>query len=390
MILKNNNSLIQIENMIGFLFGLGIFLLSMPYFMWGTDILKTFINLLLFIISLFYLRKLNNYDYLVLPLFLFYIIYSANGSNILGYISKLFIFGFLFIKDDKFLFFLNWFKKIFIFSLILSLVTYILVVFSPFQIDYNLIKPLNNEFSNYLQYPFLVSPTHLGFKFLNIRFNGMFDEPGVVGSAAVVLLFADKFNLKSKQNLIIFIAGLLSFSFYFIICSTFYFFYIANSKLRILIALLFFLIYFMTSNNPYIKSIVWDRVTIENGEIKGDNRSSKILDARYEQFINSENILWGIGYKDALKDVEETSSFKLYVIAYGIAFMFFVFFAFSLYAYFNINNLKYFFGYMFLLIGMFYQRPGFILDPPRFFLFIACIYSLKTIVTKRRTTIQKT
>ncbi len=301
------------------------------------------------------------------------------GLNIFGIITRIAPITFLFIREDKFLEYFNWFKKIFVLTTLLSLISYSIIVFFNIQLKHNYIAPLNTlKNFDYVQYPFLVSSGLLGINQLNVRFSGMFDEPGVIGSIVTILLFADNYNLKSKQNIILFIAGILSFSFYFIISSLVYFLYISNIKIRLIVIILFLFSYLTTKDNPIVTILVWDRFIYEDGQLKGDNRAHEDLQSTYEVFINSNDVLFGKGANYAkANNLMGSSSYKSLILNYGAVFFISICLSFGLLAFFTIKKYKYVIGYLFLFGGMIYQRPGLIYDPTLFFLLIAIMYSFK-------------
>ena len=147
----------------------------------------------------------------------------------------------------------------------------------------------------------------------------MFEEPGVVGSIAILLLFIDRFNLRSKQNIILFVAGLLSFSFFFYVSIIIFLVYFANNKNRLLFVLIFILFYFLSIKNEYINTLIWDRFAFENGWIKGDNRSTIMLDNKYQEFLNSDNLLWGRGGNYTYEYGEGSSSYKMLIMQDGLS-----------------------------------------------------------------------
>ncbi len=388
--LKNNRSKI-----IAIIFGFCLFNLCYPYFVWHKDL---FFRISFFLIMLFTIinirlvniTKFNMFVIIMFSLCVFYEKYSRS-SNIFGYLGGFILILIFLLKKDKYYIYLKYFKYIFCLSLLLSLFTYIFIVFFNIDIHYNLISPLNDlKGIKYFQYPFLVSEGPLGFKYLNIRFCGMFDEPGVVGSMTIMLLFADNFNLRSKQNIILFIAGIFSFSFYFYLSIFIFFIYLTKKKIRLLFIFSFFIFYLMSSNNEFINALIWDRFTFENGWIKGDNRSTGSLDDVYQDFIYSNDLLWGKGEKYAFDYGEGSSSYKMSIVQNGLVFSILIILTFSLYAYKNIKQTKYFIGYLFLFLGMLYQRPGFLFTPSTLFLFIASIYSINKLSEKESNSFKKT
>ena len=91
----------------------------------------------------------------------------------------------------------------------------------PDNIVPNSLKVLHGEY--YLKYPLSLNLS----SFLGqtvYRLLGPYDEPGVIGTLAALILSADNFRLNSKSNLILIIAGILSFSLTFYILTVLYFF----------------------------------------------------------------------------------------------------------------------------------------------------------------------
>jgi hypothetical protein len=379
-------------NIIALLFSVSIFILLKPYFVWQTIFFNKIILFLVIFISLLNARKLYTHDLFIIPLFVFWISYIGlkGGYNVLGFIALFCIIYILLIKKENVLLYFKYLKIIFCISLLLSLTIYILIVFFNFNLPYNIIHPLNpNKEFYYYQYLFLVSEGPIGFRNFNIRFYGMFDEPGVIGVYAVLLLLADRFNLHSKQNIILFISGILSFSFYFYVIALGYLLSITNNKTRIYIISVICLIFIVTKNNELINSFVWGRFAIENGKVKGDNRSYKLLDNAYQGLLESSDVFWGKGIDYAAKVQKGSSTYKTMIIAYGMGFFIVFLLSFSLYAYSQIKNHKYFLAYLFVFIGLVYHRPFYIYAPSLFFVLISVIYSLADIENSKNKTIGK-
>jgi hypothetical protein len=142
---------------------------------------------------------------------------------------------------------------------------------------------------------------------------------------------------------------------------------------------MFLTFFFLTKDALVFNNLIWDRLTIENGQWKGDNRSSASLDANYTNFLSSDDVLWGKGINYLTQSGEiGSSSYKELVINYGIIFMIILCLSFFYFAYSYIKYLKYFIYFMFLFLGMLYQRP-YIFDPAYFFIFVASIVQLRQI-----------
>jgi hypothetical protein len=360
------------------IYGFTLFILAQPYFMWHFEKLTTpVIGLVLFGISLFYTKdyfRYKMYDFLLLLFMGFLYLYYIRDSAFFGFIS-MFPMVFFFLKRDKLLLFYNSFKFFFAISIFLSLIVYFLVVVFNINIDYQIIEPLNSfKPYSYNQYPFLVLPN--GFDkdiFEKFRFSGMFDEAGVVGTFAAIILTSEKFNLKSKRNAVILIGGLVSLSlFFFIICVLFVFYY-GNNKFRFFYLLIFFSFFLYTQDNPIIYSQVWERLEFENGKMKGNNRATERLDAYYSSFIKSDDFLFGkgAGYSEKY-DNGGSASYKQIIINHGIIFTITLFLVFILYGAVVIKERRNIFIFTILFVLLIAQRP-FIFDPIYFFLVVVSI-----------------
>ena len=370
------------QTMLEVFFGLALFMMSKPYFMWNVGRVDMFLGIIISIIALRKIRSLSILDILAIMLFILYTIYAAATQyNIFGIILKLVVIPFLLMDKKIVLANLYWFKNIFIFFLSISLIVYFFIVVFQYPVGYHLINPLNiDKGGYYFQYPFLISGSApLGVNTLNIRFSGIFDEPGVVGTYAIILLFADKFNMKSKQNIILLISGIVSFSFFFYGAGAVYYLFQAKNRNRILAITLLALFYFISSKNELISDVMWSRFNADNIRITGFNRSTTELDKTYKEFINSNDLLWGRGLQYAFHQGQGSASYKLVLLAYGLVFVVTVLLAFTVLAIQNIRNRKLLMSYIIFVFAMFINRWGFIFDPVRFYLFIACIYAIDSL-----------
>lgn len=334
--------------------------------MWGREALNIPIVIAISIIGMLNLRKIEKSDLLIIPIFSLLLLSLArdDGANIVGSISSLFILFFFIIDKKKMLLYSNCFKNIFVIFLFLSLINYVLVLFAV-PLDYDLIEPLNPlKESLYRQYPFLVFLNDIeGVAFP--RFCGVFDEPGVVGTFSGIMLFADRYNLKKISNVVLFVAGIFSFSFFFIALSFVSMLYFYNNKIRFFVIITIILTFFATKENPVIYGYVWERFEIENGHLKGDNRASKGLDSYFVRFIESDEFLWGKGELV----YAESSSYKQFVIDYGLIYSTIILLLLlAISVQFN-KNAKGAFLSMLLLLALMYQRP-YIFDYAYMFLIV--------------------
>lgn len=376
--MRKRTKILTRSNLVACFYGFCIFLLMKPYFMWGLyEMVNVPIIYIISFIGIFNLRKIEKLDLLVIPIFSLLLLLLANYSeaNFMGYVSSLLILFYFVIDRKVMLRYYKWFKFFLVTSLFLSLIVYALVVLS-FQIDYNLIDPLNplKEFQ-YMQYPFLVAPNEI----INVdfpRFYGIFDEPGVVGTFAGIMLFAEKYNLKKVSNVILLISGVFSFSLFFILMSFVAILYFYSNKFKLIAAGIVLILFFLTKNNLEVKALVWERFQMEDGRLRGDNRSSEELDSFYDFFIHSDYFLWGTHTEVAA----DSSSYKQFIIYYGfiisviISVLLLVISA-------QINkNAKGIFLSMLLYLALMYQRP-YIFDFAYMFLIVNSFIQLNKSLT---------
>jgi hypothetical protein len=112
------------------------------------------------------------------------------------------------------------------------------------------------------------------------RLQAMYDEPGLLGTIAALMLLADKVNLQKKSNIIIFIGGLMSLSLAFYLLISFFFFFYSKQYLKVILSLILSIgiIYLVLPNNiqKEIKIRTIDRLSLnDNYTIKGYNRDSE-------------------------------------------------------------------------------------------------------------------
>ncbi|MDE5833987.1 MAG: hypothetical protein K2H26_00545, partial [Ruminococcus sp.] len=98
-------------------------------------------------------------------------------------------------------------------------------------------NPLKEAFTEYDKYPFLVMCRSYGL--YQPRFEGYFDEPGIVGTICAVLLTTKKFDLKDKYTWSILFAGLLSLSLFFYVIMLIYIILYCSWKTRLALFLFF-------------------------------------------------------------------------------------------------------------------------------------------------------
>lgn len=200
-----------------------------------------------------------------------------------------------------------------------------------------------------------------------VRLCGIYDEPGVVGTFAALLL-AQK-GIKTKiniTNICLFISGFFSFSlaFYilFIIEICLYAFFRGIRWMTIVISIgimVSFMFFNINTNNEYINSIR-RRFDLSQKTIFVDNRTSSSFDVEFEDFFkNGGKDLWlgfGVSASDENKLTTGSSSYKNLIYDYGligfssILFLLLLGFGFSG---FNASSVL----FIIIFLASMYQRP---------------------------------
>lgn len=158
---------------------------------------------------------------------------------------------------------------------------------------------------------------------LFVRACGLFNEPGLFGTICAFVLIVDDLNFSKKENLLIFIAGCLTFSFAYVILLLIGLVikYGAKGILPILIfSVAIFVIFTILSNIEISNesfSYLLSRFDFSNDVFGGDSRGSYLLDSYFEKQIYSFNDLL-FGYGNGCVNGEGGSTWKIFVVEHGI------------------------------------------------------------------------
>lgn len=190
-----------------------------------------------------------------------------------------------------------------------------------------------NESTNYLFYNYYFALKQV-FSYSDFpRFFSVFLEPGYLGTLLSFLLYANRFDLSKKRNIILVIALLFSLSLagYLTTIIGYVLFLLQEGKKigKTVFALLFIFGALWTStiyNNGEnaINKMIVARLQIDDTKgISGNNRNSKITDDYFEQIVTSGDILWGDRNSDDIKGQEESqkisgAGYKVFFIRSGL------------------------------------------------------------------------
>lgn len=234
-------------------------------------------------------------------------------------------------------------------------VMYCLGVISPYKI----LPPLNElKLDNYQIFPLLAVEGH------SIRFQGPFDEPGVIGTISAMMLCINNINIKDYRNIILLISGICSISLFFYVIIGLY---LALSRLRsikqILIMLPFLLVAIIVIyKTPVLKEMIVDRLEWDSdtGTIAGDNRTALFTIETLER-VKGTRELW-LGVNDKIEYVERTaysSSFLNVILFNGLLYFLLVLSFYIIYGWCHKNDILSFILYVIVFFAVIFQRPSF-------------------------------
>lgn len=354
-----------------------------PFFVWTNSIMFSLVNFLL-VLFLFPSVKVdkNNISALVLFFLLYTWVCIRGGFTFIGSLSNYCLLVFICLSSRRFDRVFNYFKTLFAIVIGLSLIIYILVVIIGIELPSFEIEPLNRAKHDVVYHCYYFLITFEKYGILLPRFCGLFDEPGVIGTICGCLLVADKFNLKDKYNIIIFLAGVLSLSLFFFVIAFAYILVFSKVKVKIAIVLIAAVLLFIFSDNEFLDLYLWDRFDFSGGKMAGDTRKMGLSQTWYKSFQQSASYYWGLGNNAHSVYNAGGCSYSDLIIDYGILFFILYIVTFSVYALKSLNSFKTWFAFLLAFGGVIYQRP-FITFIGYFFLMIAPIYTLGTLPEKK-------
>lgn len=211
------------------------------------------------------------------------------------------------------------------------------------------------------------------------RFSSIFDEPGVVGTIAIIILFYYREMLSRKDFIVLFISGLLSFSLFFMIVAlpVLYFSNLRSLPKQAVVFKVVFVFFFFafaylllvfgarsTKNDPLLANKVYHRFEWQDDWIVGvvNNRDATVkgFESEYMDFVNSANTqtMVGKGKDYMLKEYGgSTLSYRVFVLERGILITIYIL---GLYMSFHSWRRNMIFNLVssVLILLVFFQRPG--------------------------------
>lgn len=342
-----------------------IFVIMQPYYIWGIDVVP--FKFLLYLIFFFNLKIKNFIERcLFLLLFITYsIIPIVHDNNLFGFLEFVLLAMIPFLKVSYAKRVYKNFSMIYTSLMAVSLVVWVAVVIG-LPVPGHTIEPLNQlKTATYTAYPFLITI----FDFNNIRdvfrFCSVFDEPGVVGTVSLILLYINGFKMKEKGNIILLISGIASFSLFFYIGSLIYLLLVlyrnkgrVKTKAFVIVASIGFFIAVM--NIPVLYDMVGYRLEIDTkkGTIVGDNRAHDDLLDYFPKIRGTSKYYWGDSV-DRVQEFAGSAGYRNVILRYGAVFLFLFIIFWLLYSFHLCKRDKYtLLVFWTLMIATLYQRPG--------------------------------
>lgn len=378
------------------------FLQLQPYFVWNNNYVRYSYIIILFILGYFLIiSKSLKIQYKNLTLLLFaifaiiYINYDGFKIAIINLILTIPLFVYILTSTENKKKIYYYFSYIFAIALLPSIIIYI---FHMFNINFNgaylePLNPLKTEAGMYYKQYFgavtLFSPYAFATGKL-YRLCGMFDEPGVVGTISALILTGNRYQIKKNYiNTILLIGGILSFSLFFYMITLGY--YIIASVLEkkhknivIGMSLLIIIGTFSTGliKNDFVNNAIINRMSIKDGKLQGDNRTTEYFEARFSEFLESgiNTVMFGMGRGTSHNDklLEASASWKKFVFDRGLLGLAMLI-LFLVVNTFMFNKTKSGIILLLVMIASVYQRPG-VLDLPNILIFSGGLITQASIV----------
>lgn len=349
------------------------------FYVWHTKI-PLILSLCFFIIVLYENYKRNWKINLSFSIILFAISFVIIGFkaqfNFFGWLELFCIFS-VFLAEPHFLkATFNAFGKVFSITMFLSLVVYVFVVLLKVNLPHvpilslNVLKPYN-----YYLYPFLIV-TDQDLSSNSLRFMGLFDEPGVVGTISAILLVANRFDLKRKENIVLLLSGIASFSLFFYVVCAIYVLLIIPRQTKLLYIVGLFLLFVGFHDNVALNELVFSRFQLEEGRFLGDTRATIEFDEFYKNFRHTSQYWTGLGSGMGTILNQGGSSYKQVVVNYGMICFMIYNLGYLVVVFNKLKKFKTIFVFALVFIGTMYQRP-FVTNISITFLIVSSLFIIK-------------
>ena len=357
-----------------------LFLCVPPYFIWNTGVDS--ISYVLF--SILSITEINAKQFR-LPIFFISLLYFylsiVSDNNIWGWIIIISVIPIFFSSPSFCKEVYKYFYKIFMYTMIISFFMYLIVCIVGIDLPHYSIKPLNlNKIAHYYAYPFLVSTDTSG-----IRFHGLYDEPGVIGTISGIILLIEHFDLKKKGNVALLIMTVFTFSMFFYVIFAIYILLFERVQYKLIIAgIVAFLVFYFWSDDVMYELVFKRFMLNDKGQLIGNTREHGDFGEWFDSFRGSSGYYWGLGSGKGAQMNDGGSSYKQIIVDYGV--VFFVLYCAS----FVLSSIRYYVNrkclviFILLFFLTIYQRP-FITSIAYVFFF----YASPLLISDKELTLQK-
>lgn len=350
-------------NKVALLLAILFFIRIRPYYLWSVeDIVRPLCAILIMGISVmnFSRKKHSLLIFTLLVLAYLWATLFVDGSPIITVLNFL---GFAFIpliKKKLILDTYGYFKKIFCVVLFLCIVNYLLSVLGM-SINLGTMTYENGpQTITFIKQPFYIQS--VGQSYALPRFNGIFDEPGVIGTICGLMLLCERMNFQNKYNRILLVGGLLSLSFYFIITLFLgLLLFSERSKNKWKWVFILTVLAIVSYQIPQVYDSIWTRFewNAESGTFVGDNRHDLGFMNFWDSIKGTPLMITGVGSLVAGEYIGTSASMLVVIAKHGLLFVVPIITAFIIMAYREFNDKKMWVAFVVFFILTLYQRPGF-------------------------------
>ena len=302
---------IKVSLLVSLLLGCVFFLYTNPYYVWQERQIRYFIEILGGIIMLCCLDIHDKNSKIVFIYFFIYYLYLIfiQESNVVGSLLLLSFLPLPFIDRKILMRAFDVFYRIYTLFLLLSIISYFFWMCGVSLPNWN-IEPFNElKQYSYTAYPFLVIPNEA----LNlIRFHGIYEEPGNIGTVCALLLCSRKMDIKDWRMWSILFGGLLSLSLFFYIIFLIYIvwtLFLNHSKYsyRFLFSIVFLsIVYACFKPETILNQAIGERLSYDkqSGTLSGNNRNTESFKRYYSANISVYSPIFYFGSKLTTTDNE--------------------------------------------------------------------------------------
>lgn len=356
--MKTNTFSKTLNNVIVFL----LLVNSGAYFFWGKSLF--FILNASFVLFAFYKFEVSffrrNLKYILIFSFLFFWNAFKTNQSILVSLNFMLLPLFLSIdikvREKIFSIFIN---KLLPVLLLISILAYFSVAFNIISLPSFIVNhsdPLRGY--DYTSYIFFLTP-NIGTPIFS-RFYSFFDEPGVVGTLAAIIVFFRSEQMNGKVLIIYLVSGILSLSLFFFIILIYmiiigkFKMYLKNKK-QLLMLFIIILVTFSLFPYEVLQNRVFDRFEIKDGKLAGDNRISKdFMIYFWEDFIYTQDLYFGT---DNIYENPSGSSIFREIYVKGLIIIILIITSYIHFFFMYKKNKLDFLANSFLFLFLIYQRP---------------------------------